>query len=112
MKRALVYLFTLFITSCVGPEMKKIAEKSEIQKFSNQLAVGRLISQAQRKFDSKTQFRVEKLPNIPFHSLEATLEDALTAFLCHKNPGGGESKILTIAPYILSLSTPMKKTIR
>ncbi len=98
MKRALVYLFTLFITSCVGPEMKKIAEKSEIQKFSNQLAVGRLISQAQRKFDSKTQFRVEKLPNIPFHSLEATLEDALTAFLCHKNPGGGESKILTIAP--------------
>lgn len=98
MKNRIVVLLMLVFASCNYQKIESPKNQRESTAQSNQFVINRLIHLAQQKFNPIAQARTESLPNIPFEELEPTLEDMLTAFLCHKSPGGGETKILTISP--------------
>lgn len=52
-----------------------------------------------RRFQSNAEnMRFESLPNFPYYGIETALQDALTATVCHKNPGAGQRQKVSIQP--------------
>jgi hypothetical protein len=73
-----------------------ITEQAQVQALEN---TGKLVQFLNRRFQPHAEnMRFENLPNFPYYGIETALDDALTATICHKNPGVGERQIVIITP--------------
>lgn len=71
-------------------------KQAQVQVLEN---TGKLVQFLNRRFQPHAEnMRFENLPNFPYYGIETALEDALTATVCHKNPGAGERQVVYITP--------------
>jgi len=110
MKKGLVIaLSAVLFVACqkqTTPPANSTPEQIQLQALEN---TGKLVQFLNRRFQSHAEnMRFESLPNFPFYGIETALEDALTATVCHKNPGAGERQVVYITPFLLFTPTKMK----
>jgi hypothetical protein len=100
MKKGLVIaLSAVLFVACqkqTTPPATSTPEQVQLQALEN---TGKLVQFLNRRFQPHAEnMRFESLPNFPFYGIETALEDALTATVCHKNPGAGERQVVYITP--------------
>lgn len=75
---------------------KPTETQKQLQAFEH---TGKLVAFMNRKFDpNAANMRFESLPDFQYDGIETILQDALTATICHKNPGAGPREKITINP--------------
>lgn len=93
----IVLIASIFIACQKQPALETINAQSS-QNNSNQETISKLIDYINHKISPSSNNRIALELSLPIDGLEQSLEDALTATICHKYPGGGESKVFSFEP--------------
>lgn len=106
MKKGLIIVLiaALFIACQKQPALETINAQSS-QNNSNQETISKLIDYINHKISPSSNNRIALELRLPIDGLEQSLEDALTATICHKYPGGVSLNCFPLNLYLRSKLT-------